>query len=64
VSGLYFPFHHLTLRRIFLVILTETLVGAALVGVIIVALPAQAGAALLLLTAMVGITIVLLVSGP
>lgn len=63
MSVLYFPFHHMTLRRIFLITLTETLVGAAFVGVIIVALPAQAGAALLLLAAMVGITIVLLVSG-
>lgn len=63
MSGLYFPFHHLTLRRIFLITLTETLVGAAFVGVIIVALPGQAGVALLLLAAMVGITIVLLLSG-
>jgi hypothetical protein len=63
VTGLYFPFHHLTLRRIFLITLTETMVGAAFVGVIIVALPSQAGTALLLLAAMVGITIMLLVSG-
>jgi hypothetical protein len=63
VTGLYFPFHHLTLRRIVLITLTETLVGAAFVGVIIVALPYLAGVALLLLGAMVGITIVLLVSG-
>ena len=63
MSGLYFPFHHLTLRRIFLITLTETLVGAAFVGVIIVALPYMAGVALLLLSAMVGITIMLLVSG-
>jgi hypothetical protein len=59
----YFPFHHLTLRRIFLITLTETLAGAAFVGVIIVALPSQAGAAALLLAAMVGISPVLLVSG-
>ena len=63
MTGLYFPFHHLTLRRIFLITLTETLVSAAFVGVIIVALPSMAGVALLLLTAMIGITIMLLVSG-
>jgi hypothetical protein len=63
VTDLYFPFHHLTLRRIFLITLTETLVGAAFVGVIVVALPAQTGVAMLLLAAMVGITIMLLVSG-
>lgn len=63
MTDLYFPFHHLTLRRIFLITLTETLVGAAFVGVIIVALPSQAGAALLLLAAMVGISIMLLISG-
>jgi hypothetical protein len=63
VTDLYFPFHHLTLRRIFLITLTETLAGAAFVGVIVVALPSQTGVALLLLTAMVGITIMLLVSG-
>ena len=63
MTDLYFPFHHLTLRRIVLITLTETLVGAAFVGVIIVALPYLAGVALLLLSAMVGITIVLLVSG-
>jgi hypothetical protein len=59
----YFPFHHLTLRRVFLITLTETLAGAAFVGVIIVALPSLAGAAVLLLASMVGISLILLVSG-
>jgi hypothetical protein len=63
VTGLYFPFHHLRQRRIFLITQSETLAGAAFVGVIIVALPSQAGAAVLLLAAMVGITLMLLVSG-
>jgi hypothetical protein len=60
---MYFPLGYLTLRRIALFAVVETLVGAAFVGVIIVALPYMAGVALLLLAAMVGISIVLLVSG-
>ncbi len=60
---MYFPLHYLTPRRIALFAVIETLVGAAVVGVAIIALPALAGTALLLLAAMVGITIVLLLSG-
>ncbi len=63
MSGLYFPFHHLTLRRIALFAVIETLIGAAFVGAIIVALPSLTGVALFLLTAMLGISIVLLISG-
>ena len=60
---MYFPSGYLTLRRIALFAAVETLVGAAFVGVIIVTLPYMAGVALLLPAAMIGITIVLLVSG-
>jgi hypothetical protein len=60
---MYFPIRHLTPRRIALFAVIETLVGAAFVGVILVALPSLAGTALLLLAAMVGISIVLLLSG-
>ncbi|HIH03917.1 MAG TPA: hypothetical protein HA263_08750 [Methanoregulaceae archaeon] len=63
MTGLYFPLHHLTTRRIALFTVIETLVGAAFVGAIIVALPSLTGVALFLLTVMVGISIMLLVSG-
>ena len=60
---MYFPLHYLTPRRIALFAVIETLVGAAVVGVILVVLPSLAAVALLLLSAMVGISVVLLLSG-
>jgi len=59
----YYPIRHLTAKRIALFAVLETLVGAAFVGVIIVAIPSMTGVVLLLLTAMGGISIVLLISG-
>lgn len=63
MSGVYFPIGYLTARRIAIFAVVETLVGAAFVGVIIVALPSLAGVALLLLASRVGISVVLLVTG-
>lgn len=63
MTGLYFPLRYLTTRRIALFTVIETLVGAAFVGAFIVALPSLTGVALFLLTAMLGISIVLLISG-
>jgi len=60
---MYFPLQYVTPRRIALFAVIETLVGAAVVGVILVVLPSLAAVALLLLSAMVGISVVLLLSG-
>ncbi len=60
---MYFPFHHLTPRRIALFAVIETLGAAILVGVTAVIYPPGFGTMLLLLVSMTAITIILMVTG-
>ncbi|KAF5058694.1 hypothetical protein DSECCO2_343880 [anaerobic digester metagenome] len=60
---MYFPFRHLTLRRLALFAVIETLAAAVLVGLTAVIYPPGFGTMLLLLASMTAITIVLMVTG-